>query len=206
MARRMKTTATPAITSLEELTARVGRWATVQAQIETLQAQTGEEITAIKTRLGEALAPLEAELKAILLAAKPWWEANSEQLTDGKKKSALLAGCQIGIRLSPPALAFPKPAEHAVNLIEGQGWKALLRVTVEMDKPAILKALAFEEPEREPDTIPQLAAEMEALEVRDGLARFGFKAVQKEEFFIARAADTTPPTETVDTPAEQVAS
>lgn len=203
MARRMKTPAAPAITSLEELTARVGRWATVQAQIETLQAQAGEEITAIKTRLGEALAPLEAELKAILLAAKPWWEANGEQLTDGKKKSALLAGCQIGIRLSPPALAFPKPAEHAVNLIEGQGWKALLRVTTELDKVAILKALAFVPPEAASEA--EIDGIVEALDLRDGLARFGFQAAQKEEFFIARAAEPAPPTETVETPAEQVA-
>lgn len=204
MARRMKSPAAPAVTSLAELTARCARWATVQAQIETLQAQAGEEITAIKTRLGEALAPLEAELKAILLAAKPWWAANSEQLTDGKKKSALLAGCHIGTRLSQPALAFPKPAEHAVNLIEGQGWKALLRVTVEMDKPAILKALAFVPPEAAREA--EIDGIVEALELRDALARFGFQAVQKEEFFIARAADTTPPTETVETPTEQVAS
>lgn len=203
MARRMKTPAAPAITSLEELTARVGRWATVQAQIETLQAQAGEEITAIKTRLGEALAPLEAELKAILLAAKPWWQANSEQLTDGKKKSALLAGCQIGIRLSPPALAFPKPAEHAVNLIEGQGWKAMLRVTTELDKVAILKALAFVPPEAASGA--EIDGIVEALDLRDGLRRFGFDIAQKEEFFIARAAEPAPPTETVETPAEQVA-
>ncbi|MBU6167318.1 MAG: host-nuclease inhibitor Gam family protein [Alphaproteobacteria bacterium] len=203
MARRMKTPAAPAITSLDELTARVGRWATVQAQIETLQAQAGQEITAIKIRLGEALAPLEAELKAILLAAKPWWEANSEQLTDGKKKSALLAGCQIGIRLSPPALAFPKPAEHAVNLIEGQGWKTLLRVTTELDKLAILKALAFVPPEAASEA--EIDGIVEALDLRDGLRRFGFDIAQKEEFFIARAAEPAPPTETVETPAEQVA-
>lgn len=203
MARRMKTPAAPAITSLEELTARVGRWATVQAQIETLQAQAGQEITAIKIRLGEALAPLEAELKAILLAAKPWWQANSDQLTDGKKKSALLAGCQIGIRLSPPALAFPKPAEHAINLIEGQGWQAMLRVTTELDKVAILKALAFVPPEAASEA--EIDGIVEALDLRDGLRRFGFGTSQKEEFFIARAAETAPPTETVDTPAEQVA-
>lgn len=205
MARRMKSPAAPAVTSLEELTARCARFATVQAQIETLQAQASEDITAIKTRLGEALAPLEAELKAILLAAKPWWAANSEQLTDGKKKSALLAGCHIGIRLSPPALAFPKPAEHAVNLIEGQGWKALLRVTTELDKPAILKALAFVPPEAAANEA-EIEEIVQALDLRDGLARFGFSAVQKEEFFIARAAVTTPATETVETPAEQVAA
>lgn len=204
MPKRMKTPATPAITSLEELTARVGRFAALSAGIELHIAKANEEIAAIKASLDAATAPMTAEMKAIITAAKPWWAANSEQLTDGKKKSALLAGCHIGTRLSQPALAFPKPAEHAVNLIEGQGWKALLRVTVEMDKPAILKALAFVPPEAAREA--EIDGIVEALDLRDGLTAFGFSAVQKEEFFIARAADTTPATETVETPAEQVAS
>lgn len=203
MARRMKSPATPAITSLDELTARVGRFGALSAQIDLHIARANQEIAAIKASLDAATAPLAAEMKAIITAAKPWWAANSQQLTDGKKKSVELAGCLIGERLSKPSLAFPKPEHHAINLIEAQGWKAMLRVTTELDKVAILKALAFVPPEAASGA--EIDGIVEALDLRDGLRRFGFDIAQKEEFFIARAAEPAPPTETVDTPAEQVA-
>ncbi len=117
MPRRMKTPAAPAITSLPELVERLGRYAALSAQLETLAAEAAAELVAVKARLEAQSAPLAAEMKTILLAAKPWWAANSEQLTDGKKKSVELAGCLIGERLS--------------------------RVKEEMDKVAISRLLQF---------------------------------------------------------------
>lgn len=200
MAKRLKTPAAPAITSLAELTERVGRFATLSAEIERLEAETNEAIAALKAELAQRQQPLAAEMKAILTAAKPWWAANSGQLTDGKRKSVELAGCLIGERLSKPALAFPKPEEHAIALVER--WPALLRVKTELDKPAILKALGYTPPDVASDA--DLVPIMEAMDLRDGLAQLGFGVTQKEEFFIARASQDAPATE--ELPAEQVAA
>jgi phage host-nuclease inhibitor protein Gam len=153
----MKTPAAPAITSLTELVERLGRYAALSAQLETLAAEASAEVVAVKARLEAASAPLAAEMKAILLAAKPWWAANSEQLTDGKKKSVELAGCLIGERLSKPALGHPKPEHVALELLRGHGLAAMIRVKEEMDKLAISRLLAFE-PEDPVD--PQAVAEL----------------------------------------------
>ncbi len=201
MAKRMKTPAAPAITSLEELTARVGRFAMLSAEIERLDAEAGEAIAQIKSDLAQRLQPLAVEMKAILTAAKPWWAANGEQLTDGKKKSVELAGCLIGKRLSKPALAHPKPEDVAIELIKGHGWPALLRVKEELDKPAIMKALAYQ-----PGLADDLTENEAALDICDTLQALGFYVSQKEEFFIARLADPAKPTEEVADPTEQVAA
>ena len=205
MPRRMKTPAAPAITSLPELVERLGRYAALSARAETLAAKATEELAAIKARLEAEAAPLAAEMKAILLAAKPWWAANSEQLTEGKRKSVELAGCLIGERLSKPALGHPKPEHVAIELLRGHGLAAMIRVKEEMDKLAISRLLAFTPPRD--GTTPddnQLIDELEAMELRDTLERLGFSIIQKEEFFIARAGDVPEATETVADPTEQV--
>jgi phage host-nuclease inhibitor protein Gam len=204
MAKRMKSTAFPAITSLDELVARVGRFGALSAEIETHIARANEQIAAIKASLAAATEPMAAEMKAIHAAAKPWWAANGEQLTDGKKKSVELAGCLIGERLSKPALAHPKPEDVAIELIKGHQWPGLLRVKEELDKPAIMKALAFATDNE--TTFESLEAAAEGVDVRDTLLALGFSISQKEEFFIARQADPAQPTETVADPAEQVAA
>lgn len=204
MAKRMKTPAAPAITSLAELTARVGRFAILSAEIERLEAEAKEAIAAIKASLAERQLPLATEMKSILAAAKPWWAANSDQLTEGKRKSVELAGCLIGERLSKPALAFPKPEEHAINLIEGQAWPALLRVEKELDKPAIMKALAFVPPSSASEA--EIDGIVDAMDLRDTLQRFGFSISQREEFFIARASEDAPSSVEVPDEAQQVAA
>ncbi len=201
MPKRMKTPAVLAITSLEELTARVGRFAVLSAEIERLEADTAVAIAELKAAKAELQQPLAAEMKAILAAAKPWWAANGQQLTDGKKKSVELAGCSIGERLSNPALAHPKPEDVAIELIKGHGWQALLRVKEELDKPAIMKALAYQ-----PGLADDLTENEAALDLCDTLQALGFYVSQKEEFFIARLADPAKPTETVADPTEQVAA
>lgn len=204
MPRRMKSPATPAITSLDELVLRVGRFGALSAEIEGHVARANEQIAAIKANLETATAPMAAEMKAILKAAKPWWAANADQLTDGKRKSVELAGCLVGERLSKPALAYPKPEYHAVNLIEGRAWAALLRVKKELDKPAILKALAYQEPGTDDGGLDALIDELEAVEIRDTLRALGFGVDQKEEFFIARLAELCAQTEAVADPDHQV--
>lgn len=202
MARRLKSTARPSITSLAQLVDRLGRFAALSADADTIVALAEEKIAELKAQRDAALLPIAVEMKKIQQDAQPWWSANAEQLTDGKKKSVELAGCLIGERLSKPSLAYPKPEQHAIALIEGRQWNALLRVKKEMDKPAIMKALAFEMPEVETDPLE----EFDALEMRKLLEELGFSIAQKEEFFIARVADTAQPTEIVADEAQQVAA
>lgn len=219
MAKRMKSPAAPAVTSLAELTTKLGRFAALSAQIDTLTATANEEIAAVKGRFAEAITPLVAEMKLIQRMSKPWWEANAETVTGGEKKSTELAGCQIGMRLSNPKLGHPEPEEHAIALIEGQRWPALVRVKKELEKPAILAALSWSL-EKELDVKTNEAAALlstltpeaqqaiaEKAEMRAKLAALGFRIIQKEEFFLAaRLTDPLPATETVADDTAQVAA
>ncbi|MEI6417476.1 MAG: host-nuclease inhibitor Gam family protein [Sphingomonadales bacterium] len=210
MVKRMKSPARKAVTSLDELTISLGRWATLSAEVETHIAAANKEIAEVKGRLAVTTAPLLVEMKAIQKKAKPWWEANSDTLTGGDKKSVELAGCQIGMRLSNPKLGFPEPEEHAIALIEGQQWPGLIRVKKELDKPAILYCLSWSLEKEHGITAEEAAAVLpnlppeaqqaiaEKIELRAKLAAFGFHSIQKEEFFLAaRLGDKVESTVTV---------
>jgi phage host-nuclease inhibitor protein Gam len=64
-------------------------------------------------------------------------------MTEGKRKSISLAGCNIGERTTPPALK-PKgiTQEGLVEKLLDLGLKTYLRITHKLDKPAAIKALA----------------------------------------------------------------
>jgi phage host-nuclease inhibitor protein Gam len=155
--------------TIGEATGLIGRYAEIITATEQLRADADASIAAIEATRDAAVAPLEQEAKTIFLQLRAWWGVAAPELTDGKRKSVELAGCLVGERTTPPSLKMPGSAEAAAAALVGAGWAELTRIKVTVDKPAVLKALGHD----------AMAAPIAAL---------GFSAIQKEEFFIDRAA------------------
>lgn len=123
----------------------------VAAERATLRDRVTAEaaIDAIKSRLTTSVTAREAEQKVRFVALKAWWEAGGKGYA-GKARSAELAGAKLGLRVSPPKVKFMKgyTAEKALTWLRGLRWgrkKDFIRTKVELDKPAILKAMQAEE-------------------------------------------------------------
>lgn len=70
-------------------------------------------------------------------------EAGGKALA-GKRRSAELAGASIGIRLTPPAVKFARGVTAATIVAwlgRVVGGAAFLRTKIELDRPAVIKAL-----------------------------------------------------------------
>jgi phage host-nuclease inhibitor protein Gam len=111
--------------------------------------------------------PLEVRMLAIFRELRAWWGVAAPELTEGKRKSTLLAGCSIGERTTPPALkltgiTLEKLAEELQSLKRAN----LLRVTTKVDKPSVIKALQADDGDGK------------------ALAKLGASIRQTEEFFI----------------------
>lgn len=130
-------------------------------------------INETKTQLAARLAEREPLQKDRFAALKAWWEAGGKDMA-GKKRSAELAGATLGIRLTPPAVKFRKGVT-AKSIVDWLGLvfggKGFLRTKVELDKPAVIKAL------------------QEAAPMAGPLTERGVTVVQKDEFFIDTGLD-----------------
>lgn len=190
---RRKAPRQQAPTNIEEATGLLGKYAGIITAAEQLRADADAAIAAIEAARDQALAPIEEEAKAIFAQLRPWWAVAGEMLTEGKRKSIELAGCLIGVRTTPPSLKMPKgKAEEAALALLNAGLANFCRHKVEVDKPAVLALLASEEML---DTLRDTAANDAARELVEEIAlrietviELGFRRVQKEEFFIDRAA------------------
>jgi phage host-nuclease inhibitor protein Gam len=169
--------------TIEEATDQLGRYSALITEAESLRADADAAIARIEAARDAALAPIEEEVKTLFLRLRTWWAVAGDMLTEGKRRSVDLAGCVLGIRLTPPSLKMPGKAPEAAVTLVNSGWAELCRHKVEPDKPAILKMLGHDA------AGPQLAA-------------LGFSAVQKEEFFIDRAGAKPPAVEEVQEAAE----
>lgn len=169
--------------TIEEATDRLAEYADLILGIEELRQDADGEIAKMEAARDALVAPMEEKAKALFLELRAFWSVAGDGLTEGKRKSIELAGCQIGVRTTTPSLNTGKmKVEDAVAMIDGLIVKAdeadnvallarlfeLIRVKRELDKPAILRALAADE-------------------IGPLLAEAGFSRKQKDEFFIDRA-------------------
>ena len=191
--KRRKADKLPAAKTTEEAIALLARFAEVDGEIERENALTELTIANLRAARDTLQAPLKAELKALFNQLKPWWAVAHEQLTEGKRKSVELGGCQIGHRTSTPALKLEGLTEaEAIEHLEALGFEAwAIRTKKELDKPALIAALRKLGATGEDG---ELNADGVDAQVLDGL---GLKVSQKEEFFIARIPPVEPAVEQV---------
>ncbi|MFN7400332.1 MAG: host-nuclease inhibitor Gam family protein [Sandaracinobacter sp.] len=192
-AKRRKADKLPAAQSTEEAIALLARFAEVDAILERSKNSLEEQIAALRAQRDRFDEAYKVQLKAIFNQLKPWWAVAGQDLTEGKRKSIELGGCQIGHRTSTPALKLEGITEAQVledlETLGFEGWA--IRTKKELDKPALIAALR-----KLGATGPQGVPTADAIDA-EVLAGLGLKVSQKEEFFIARIPPVEPAVETV---------
>lgn len=165
---RKKQAALPVPSSRAEAVALATEY--VSADRRMLELKVGYElrIDALKAERDRVLATIAAEQQGRFASLKAWWEAGGKALA-GRGRSADVAGALMGIRKTPPAVKFARGinAKMIVDWLgKVVGGSAYLRTKVELDKPAVIKALQQGEAMAGP------------------LAEQGITVAQADEFFI----------------------
>lgn len=166
MTARRKAPALAAPATLEEAKAMLARYGALSAGAQVIRAHTEDIVAELREREAEQLAPPEAELRQIFAALKTWWAVAGAEIA-GKRRSAELAGVEIGIRRSPAALKLPKglTMKALIQAMLGKGLIGWLRIKYELDRPGIVATITGNP--------------------AHDLSKMGFEAVAKDEFFIA---------------------
>ena len=192
--------------TLQDATGLAARYVDLLDRIDAERTSAQVSIDAIAAARDAQVGPLEEELKTIFRQLRPWWAANKEVITEGKRKSIELAGAQIGERTTTPALTMPKGMKlnEFVDWLVEHELDALIRTKHSADKPSCIKALrSIEGPEPdvfEPDSSVFAFTLLRAL--GEQIAEIGVTVTQKDEFFIDRAGRRDEATKIVDVETE----
>lgn len=154
--------------TLEQAIARISEYRDLTDAIDSLQLEASSAVARIQATYDEQAKPLELTARAIFLELRAWWAVASTELTEGKRKSILLAGCSIGERTTPPAVSLKKglKMETLLQKLEVAGHAILLRVSTKLNKQTAIKSIQADD------------------EIGKWLAEIGVGIRQKEEFFI----------------------
>ena len=191
---RVRSAAQRAPQTKDQALVLASRFAATSADLALIAADRAGRHAAIDAECDAQAVPLAAEQADIVKQLKPWFAANMDQLTGGKRKSIELGGCLLGYRVNPPAVNFAGGKDDdAVDTLRSAELLDLVRTgKASPDKPAILTLLqlppaaAEAEADAEPD--PRLTAQAKLVEL-------GFSVRQPEVFFVDVAGkDETVPT------------
>ena len=146
MARR-KDTAAPAPASAEEATLMIGEYVAIERDkaLERLAAEVA--IDRVKQQRDEKLRELEAQAQPLFAGLKAWWEAGGKDQLAFGRRSASVGGAKIGVRLTPPAVKLKRGVKAGdvvawLGSIRRARAKDFLRIKVDLDKAAVIKAVA----------------------------------------------------------------
>ena len=103
---RVKAAAMLAPSSIEQAANLLVQLARIVATIAAHDARRGPGKQEIDAAADACIVPLAAERDDLFKRLQPWYEANVEILTAGKRKSIERSGCTIGGRTTPPKLVF----------------------------------------------------------------------------------------------------
>jgi phage host-nuclease inhibitor protein Gam len=176
---RRKAASKPAPSSAEEARHLIARYAELQENATAINAVAADELEELESRRQAALAPIDAEMTDLFNALRAWWAVAGAVATEGKRKSIVLAGCQIGERTTTPALAVPDDRCEGAIIADllarpgGAGDYVLTRHA--LYRPSLIKTL------RAGDMHPDYAL------LASGA---GLGISQREEFFIDVAASS----------------
>lgn len=135
-------TAVRAPRSLKAATAMLEQYAGIEGQIATIEEARAAELAKVNATFDELAAPLlpqRANLKGKLTA---WWLDAGAALTDGKRKSIALGGCEIGSRIGSASLGVAGDERVIAAALVKKRWaRDLVRVTVSLDRVAVMKSI-----------------------------------------------------------------
>jgi len=161
--------------SIEEATLLCADYVARERDILSIRIVAEQRIDAVKAALALDLARLQPEQEGRFSSLKAWWEAGGAIIAKDRR-STDIAGAKIGTRLTPPKVKLPKglKVERVVAWLRGVRWtraKEFLRIKIELDKQALIKAHAADE------------------SVRRMFSAQGIGVVQDDEFFIDAGLD-----------------
>lgn len=191
---RVSSPAKRAPQTLDQAIVLATRFAELDAKADDIEAQRKDAIASVNATADGELVTIVAELKDIAKQLKPWWAANVEQLTEGKRKSKEIGGCMVGYRLSPAAVNFTGGTDKEATLkLRAAQQIAFVRFSAAPDKVKIMAALeaarlaAMPVPEGV-EVAPPTEDQLKEIAAGQALASLGFKIKQTEAFFVERVA------------------
>lgn len=183
---RKKSPALVAPTTIAEATAALSDYVDILTTIEEARAAADASIANIEAARDQLVKPLEARLKELFIPLRAWWAVAGEAITDGKRKSAEIAGCLIGIRTSTPALKLPKgktSADIVAALMAELGEDPFITTKRSINKPPIITIIRNGLP-ADPESPNGLLVNAIYHTLTETI---GLSVTQTEEFFIDRA-------------------
>ncbi|BBC72909.1 conserved hypothetical protein [Altererythrobacter sp. B11] len=121
------------------------RFAVLEAAIADIEAERNKAIADANAVADSQAQGLIEEREQIREKMAPWWAANAAGLTEGKRKSIELGGCNLGTRSGRASLAVAGDEAAIAQKLAKRAWAAgLTRIKHSLDRAAILKVIAGE--------------------------------------------------------------
>ncbi len=140
MARKPKTIAYEAAQSDEDAAHRVGLIGSYRRGLQSIEGDLSDAVAALKAKAEQDAAPLREKLVSEEAAVQAWCAANRARLTNGGKKKFHDFGSGIIKWRFNTASVSLKGVADVVERLKKNGLRTFIRVSVTVDKEAILKS------------------------------------------------------------------
>lgn len=128
--------------SLQAAQVLLERYAAVSDVLVRIEAQRARQIAAANAAADDEARELIAERDQIAAKLEPWWLSAGPGLTEGKRKSLVIAGCEIGTVKARDTLAVAGDEDQVIELLGKLRWaKPFLRPKVSIERAVVLKAV-----------------------------------------------------------------
>lgn len=119
------------------------QWAELDGQIAAIEEARDAAIAAANAEVDKDLSPLVARREAIEKKLEPWWKANAQLLTKGKRKSAELGGAVLGTRTGKGRVTVAGAVDVVVETLRKNRTlgRLFVRPKFELDKAKITEGL-----------------------------------------------------------------
>lgn len=118
------------------------RFADVDGQIAAIDAERRVELSKVNARFDALAAPLLPLHQTLQEKLKAWWQDAGAALTQGKRKSIALGGCEIGSRMGSASLGIEGDEKAIAARLDKLRWaQELTRTTISIDRAAVMKSL-----------------------------------------------------------------
>lgn len=119
------------------------QWALLDGEIAAIEEARDAAIAAANAQVDKDLSPLVQRREAIEKKLEPWWKANAQLLTKGKRKSAELGGAVLGTRTGKGRITVAGAADVVVEALRKNRTlgRLFVRPKFELDKAKITEGL-----------------------------------------------------------------